>query len=78
MPELHSLVVDKQTRVFGASRANELLAHVLKELELELVVTPDDLKRVGEALQRRGGFEAAAGAMFVVQATMRTLGGQKR
>jgi hypothetical protein len=78
MPELHSLVVDKLTRVFGASRASELLAQVLKELELDIVGSPDDLRRVGEALQRRGGFEAAAGAMFVVQATMRTLGAQKR
>ena len=73
MPPLHLLVVEKLTRVFGAARANELLAQVLAELELHEVATPDDLMRVGNALQRRGGFEATAGAMFVVQATMRTL-----
>ncbi len=74
MSELHALVVEKLTRVFGTSRASALLSQVLAELELAAVVTPDDLRRVGEALQRRGGFEAAAGAMFVVQATMRSLG----
>jgi len=77
MPELHALVLEKLTRVFGVARANELFVHVLAELELQKVTTPDDLRRVGEALQRRGGFEATAGAMFVVQATMRSLVGSR-
>lgn len=69
--------MEKLTRVFGATRANELLAQVLAELELREIATPDDLMRVGNALQRRGGFEATTGAMFVVQATMRSLAGSR-
>ncbi len=71
VPELHGLVVQKLTKVFGEQRARELLANVLGEVRLAQVVSLDDLMRVAEALQKRGGFEATTGAMLAVQATMR-------
>ena len=73
-PDLHALVVQKLSKVFGASRARELLGDVLRETGLERVVSIDDLVRVAEALQTRGGFEATVGAMLAVQAAMRGVG----
>jgi hypothetical protein len=73
-PELHALVVQKLTRVFGERRGGELLAQILGELRLPAVATADDLERVAEALQARGGFEATTGAMLGVQAAMRRMG----
>jgi hypothetical protein len=70
-PELHALVVQKLTKIFGEQRTRELVNELLAELRLERVVSVDDLTRVAEALQRRGGFEATAGAMLGVQAAMR-------
>lgn len=73
--ELHGLVVQKLTRVFGEERARELLASTLAEARLEVVATPDHLMRVAQILQTRGGFEATTGAMLAVQAVMRGAGG---
>jgi hypothetical protein len=71
MPELHALVVQKLTKVFGEPRARDLLADVLREVRLEQVVTTHDLVNVAESLQRRGGFEGTVGVMLAVQAAMR-------
>lgn len=72
-PELHALVVQKLTKVFGEPRARELVAQLLSELQLQRVSSIDDLTRVAEALQQRGGFEATTGAMFAVDAAMRRI-----
>ena len=71
IPELHALVVQKLSKVFGESRAAELLANMLGDLRLARIESVDDLVRLSDALQRRGGFEATVGAMLGVQAAMR-------
>lgn len=70
---LHALALEKLTRVFGPRRGAELLGEVLAELGLDAVRSADDLARVGEALQRRTGFEATTGALLSVQATLRRI-----
>lgn len=69
--ELHALVVQKLTKIFGEARMQILLAEILEELAIARVATLPDLRAVSEALQRRGGFEATTGAMLAVQAAMR-------
>ena len=70
---LHALAADKLTRVFGPRRGAELLGEVLAETGVARIATVDDLRRVAEALQRRGGFEATTGALLSVQATLRAM-----
>lgn len=71
--DLRELAERKLTRVFGAERGRALLASVLAEAGLAAVATPDDLARVAVALERRGGFEATAGTMLAVIASLRKL-----
>lgn len=68
---LHALAASKLTRVFGPRRGPELLGEVLAEAGLARIGSVDDLRRVAEALQRRGGFEATTGALLAVQAALR-------
>lgn len=68
---LHALAVSKLTRVFGPRRGPELLGEVLAEAGLTRIASVEDLRRVAEVLQRRGGFEATTGALLAVQATLR-------
>lgn len=65
------LALQKLTRVFGEHRGDELLHETLAEIQLATLETPGDLLRFGRALERRGGFEAAVGAMLSVQATLK-------
>ena len=72
-PTLHTLANEKLTRVFGPRRGPELLREVLAEAGLARVDSADDLRRIAEALQRRGGFEATTGALLGVQAAPRRI-----
>lgn len=69
--DLRALARSKLARVFGEHRADELLRATLAEVQLTTLSTPEDLMRFGRALERRGGFEAAVGALLCVQATLR-------
>jgi len=71
--DLGDLARRKLERVFGVERARALLAAVLDEVGLRAIATADDLARVASALERRGGFETAAGTMLAVIAAMRKL-----
>lgn len=68
--DLHAFALGKLAKVFGDARARAMLREVLGELALERVANVDDLERLANALQRRSGFEATAGAMLAVRATM--------
>lgn len=69
--ELHQLVREKLTKVFGSSRGDALLRNVMQEVQVSSVGTTEELLRVAEALQRRSGFEATTGAMLAVMASIR-------
>jgi len=57
------------SRVLGASRAEALMARVLRDSGLELS-TPDDLLAFAREMEKLSGFEAAVGAMLGVDAVM--------
>lgn len=57
------------SRVLGASRAQSLMALVLRESGLELS-TPDDLLAFAREIEKLSGFEAAVGSMLGVDAVM--------
>ena len=64
------------TRVLGADKGRRVYADVLSEAKLAEVYTPDDLYVFSECLSRRGGFEAAVGAMLGVAAVLRGASGR--
>ncbi|MFO0610766.1 MAG: hypothetical protein U0324_46825 [Polyangiales bacterium] len=68
---LHELTLGKLTRVLGEQRGRALYRDVLSEAGLREVRTPDDLYVFSEHLSKRGGFEAALGALLGVAAVMR-------
>lgn len=72
---LEELARAKLARVLGPVKADGLLRETMAELRIETVATPDDLLRLGRAMESRGGFEAAVGAMLSVQAVI--LGGHE-
>lgn len=65
------LTRDKLVKVLGADKAERVAREVLDEIGLPELATPDDLLRFARALEKRGGFESALGAMLSVQAVLR-------
>lgn len=73
---LRAFALEKLTRVLGADKGRRVYADVLSEAKLAEVNTPDDLYVFSECLSRRGGFEAAVGAMLGVAAVLRGASGR--
>lgn len=65
------LTRDKLVKVLGADKAERVAREVLDEIGLPELATADDLLRFARALEKRGGFESALGAMLSVQAVLR-------
>lgn len=72
---LDALARAKLARVLGVVKADQLLRESMTELRMDSLATPADLLRLGRAMESRGGFEAAVGAMLSVQAVI--LGGRE-
>lgn len=65
------LTRDKLVKVLGSEKAGRVEREVLEEIGLRELSTADDLLRFARALEKRGGFESALGAMLSVQAVLR-------
>jgi hypothetical protein len=68
---LAALALEKLTRVLGAERGRRVFDEVLAASQLTVLESPDDLYAFSVHLGRRGGFEAAVGAMLGVTAVLR-------
>ncbi len=62
---------EKLVRVLGPEKAPRVLEEVLGELGTRELHSPEDLLRFAHVLEKRGGFEAALGAMLCIQAVLR-------
>ena len=69
--DLGALALEKLTRVLGAERGARVHAEVLAATGVPSVRTPEDLRVFGETLAKRGGIEAAVGALLSVTAVLR-------
>lgn len=68
--EIHIHAVERMRRIFGTYRADRIVQAVLADLQLASLATANDLLEFGAQLERRGGLEAAVGAMMRVQARL--------
>ncbi|MBA3819495.1 MAG: hypothetical protein H0X17_11425 [Deltaproteobacteria bacterium] len=58
-------------RVIGSTRAAEVVAEILAELELSTLGSADDLARFGARLSHREGFLGAVGVSLETHAILR-------
>lgn len=68
---LSELARGKLARVLGAERGERLYCETLRALAAEQIDSPDLLYAFGQQLVKRGGIEAAVGAMLGVAAVVR-------
>ena len=69
-PALLNALDQKLNNLLGAARAAELRTELLNELGLEVIESPDDRLRFGNALIARGGLLEAVGRSIKVQALL--------
>lgn len=68
---LSELARGKLARVLGPERGERLYCETLRALAAERIDSPDVLYAFGQHLVKRGGIEAAVGAMLGVAAVVR-------
>ena len=66
----HEVALAKLTSVMGPTVGQHLASSVLEELCLESLSSPTELRRFATALQTRGGFASAVGALLTLHAAM--------
>ncbi len=68
---LHAEAVrSKLTRILGADKGDLLFAEVMRELSLTSIATSEDVMRVAQALEGRGGMAALIGGALTVHAQL--------
>ena len=67
----HEFAVTSLVHVLGAEVAAAVMSSVLAEVGIRRITNPHELLAFGRALQTRGGFEGATGAMLAVEALLR-------
>ena len=60
----------KLVRVLGVDKAEQTLRLALHGAGLTAVRNPDELFRLGQAIERMGGFAATVGALLALHAVM--------
>jgi hypothetical protein len=67
----------KLDRILGPTRGPEVLAAALARVGLARIDTAEELFRVGQDLERQGGFTATIGALLCLSAVMHGAVGQR-
>ncbi|HLL23623.1 MAG TPA: hypothetical protein VK427_15905 [Kofleriaceae bacterium] len=73
---LEDLARAKLVKVLGPDRGHKVYCATLREMGLASIDSADTLHAFGEHLIRRGGIEAAVGAMLGVSAVVRGAAGR--
>lgn len=74
---LHTAASDKLSKVLGPARGQAVLAESLRQLGLPRISTADELFRLGQHLERQGGFIATIGALLCLTAVMHGAAGRR-
>ncbi len=75
--DLHEAAQTKLVRVLGPSHGRVVFAEALKGVGLDRIHTADQLFRLGQHLEARGGFAATVGALLCLTAVMHGAAGRR-
>ena len=74
---LHEAAQTKLVRVLGPSHGRAVFAEALKAVGLDYIHTADQLFRLGQHLEARGGFAATVGALLCLTAVINGAAGRR-